>query len=126
MKSLSILEGAFRASLEEQDDAALWFVAALRNCGSEPDVVLAGEAAHYALADQGRPVLRIGDVAVENPPSFEADIRRLLDEGGVVWVVEEDLAELGLAGAALIEGVARISRAGLWELAGDYEHLWFW
>ena len=82
-KILSIVEGAFRATLEEQDDAALWFTAAVRNSGSDTNIMLRNVAVHYALQDQRRPRLQIGDMVVENPPEFDADLMRLMEKGGI-------------------------------------------
>ncbi len=64
---LSIVEGAYRATLEEQDDAALWFNAAVRNSGSDTNVLLKDLAVHYALAGQTAPTLNVGDVTVDRP-----------------------------------------------------------
>ena len=123
---LSIVEGAYRATLEEQDDAALWFNAAVRNSGSDTNVLLKDLAVHYALANQKAPKLQIGDVSVENPPAYDEDLGRIIAKGGKVYVVEDDLAELGLAGAPLIAGVDRISRADLPRVTAAYDHLWWW
>ncbi len=123
---LSIVEGAYRATLEEQDDAALWFNAAVRNSGSDTNVLLKDLAVHYALAGQTAPTLNVGDVTVDNPPAYDDDLSRIIAKGGKVYVVDDDLAELGLAGKALIAGVDRISRADLPRVTAAYDHLWWW
>ena len=74
---LSVVEGAFRATPEEQDDAALWFTAAVRNSGSDRNLLLQSTAVHYALLNQQRPRLEIGDMVVENPPEFDEDLLRV-------------------------------------------------
>lgn len=123
---LSIVEGAFRATLEEQDDAALWFTAAVRNCGSDTNILLKNNAVHYALKDQRRPKLVIGDMSVDNPPEFDADLLRVMSKGGKVYIVTDDLDDLGLGDAALIEGVERIGRGDLPRVTAGYDQIWFW
>ncbi len=125
-KILSIVEGAFRATLEEQDDAALWFTAAVRNSGSDTNIMLRNVAVHYALQDQRRPRLQIGDMVVENPPEFDADLMRLMEKGGKVYVVDDDLADLGLADAPLVAGIERIRRADVAPVTAEYDQIWFW
>lgn len=125
-KILSVVEGAFRATLEEQDDAALWFTAAVRNSGSDTHIVLKGNAVHYALADQRRPRLEIGDIAVENPPEFDEDLLRVMEKGGNVYIIEDDLADLGLGDAKLIAGVQKRSRDSFAQLIADHDQVWWW
>lgn len=125
-KTLSIVEGAFRATMEEQDDAALWFTAAVRNAGSDMNILLKKNAVHYALRDQRRPRLEIGDMAVENPPEFDQDLIRVMESKGTVYVVDEDLAALGLADAALIHGVKRIARSDFARVTAEYDQLFWW
>ena len=126
MNSLSIVEGAFRATLEEQDDAALWFTAAVRNSGSDCNLLLKGLAVHYALRDQQAPALSIGDVTVDHPPRYDEDLSRVIANGGKVYVVSDDLATLGLADAALIDGVDLIGKGDLPKVTAGYDHLWWW
>lgn len=126
MSILSIVEGAYRATLEEQDDAALWFTAAVRNCGSDTHILLKSNAVHYALQGQRRPALQVGDLTVDNPPEFDADLLRMMSKGARVYVVTDDLDELGLGSAALIEGVERVARTELARVTADFDHIWFW
>lgn len=123
---LSIVEGAFRATLEEQDDAALWFSGAVRNSGSDINLLLRSTAVHYALKNQQRPKLTIGDISVQNPPEFDADIARIIDKGGKVFVIQDDLADLGLADAPLVDGVEPVARAGFAKLTASFDQVWFW
>ena len=54
------------------------------------------------------------------------DIASLLDKKVQVYLVDEDVRELGLDDVELIEGVNRIGRADIAALFGGYDQVWQW
>ena len=68
MKILSVVDTAYRATLEEQDDTILWLSHALRNNGAEVGILLTGNAVNYALHGQDAAGLAFGNKRVAHPP----------------------------------------------------------
>jgi hypothetical protein len=103
MRILTIVETAYRATLEEQDDTILWLTRALRNAGAELSVVLRGNAVNYAIR-QACPTLAIGKATITHPAQPNDDLVRLRAKGCPVYVVREDLAERGIDARAVYRG----------------------
>src|SRR5262245_32395804 len=105
MKTLQILESAYRATLEEQDDTVLWFTRAIRAAGAPVDVLLMGAAANYAVRGQDASGFAIGAWSQRHPPKIETEIEKLFRSGARIRVLDEDLAERGISREALIAGI---------------------
>lgn len=126
MRVLQIVETAYRATLEEQDDTVLWFTRAIRGAGAPADVLLIGTAVSYAVRGQDAAGLEIGAWSQRHPPAIELDLTKLLESGARVAAIAEDLEERGIATESIIQGVERVSRRALNSLFGQYDRIWKW
>ena len=126
-KSLNIVESAYRAVMEEQDDTILWLLAAMQGAGGAHTVVLRGNAVNYAIAGQGAPGLTVGDWKQTQVPRMDRDVADLIENRNIpVYVVEEDLAERGIASGELVSGIKLLSRRALPRLFAEYEIISHW
>ena len=125
--SLNIVESAYRAVMEEQDDTILWLLAAMQGAGGAHTVVLRGNAVNYAIAGQGVPGLTIGEWKQTQAPKMDRDVVDLIEHRKIpVYVVEEDLAERGIEKHELVPGIKFLSRQALPALFADYEIVSHW
>ncbi|MBA6413885.1 DsrE family protein [Parahaliea sp. F7430] len=126
MKVLQIVEQAFRATGEEQDDTILWLSRSMRAVGAELHLLLNGNAAYYAVQQGHLPPLRFGHWQQSHPANIEQDLQALIDSGVTVSVVEEALVERGLAQKPSIKGLQRLPRKALASLYNSVDQVWQW
>ena len=125
-KILQVIQSAYRATIEEQDDTIVWLAHMFKDNGGSTDVLLRGNAVNYAVTGQDCSGLQFGSKKQTQPPKLDEDLAKLIPKGVTVFVVEEDLAKRGLEGASLIPGLKRVPAGGMAKLFGDYDQVWQW
>ncbi len=125
--TLNIVESAYRAVMEEQDDTVLWLLAAMQAAGARHTVVLRGNAVNYAVAGQGVPGLTVGQWKQTQAPRMDRDVVDLVENRKIpVYVIEEDLAERGIARRELVPGVTLIGQSALLKLVDEHDVVCHW
>ena len=126
-KTLNIIESAYRAVMEEQDDTIMWLLAAMQGAGAEHTVVLRGNAVNYAVTGQGAPGLTVGGWTQTQAPKMDRDLVDLIEKRKIpVYIIEEDLAERGIERGELVPGVKLVSRTALPGLFAEHALVFHW
>jgi sulfur relay (sulfurtransferase) DsrF/TusC family protein len=126
MKALNIIESAYRATIEEQDDTIVWLTHAMKAADADLAVLLRGNAVNYAVREQDAAGLAFGGWRQTQPPHIADDIAALPAKGVAVYVLAEDLAERGLEAGDLVPGLERVTRDRLPGLFAMHDQVWHW
>jgi len=126
MKALNIIECAYRATIEEQDDTIVWLTHAMTAGGADLGLLLRGNAVNYAVRAQNAAGLAFGDWRQTQPPRLADDIASLVTKGVAVYVLTEDLALRGLEPGDLVPGLERVTRESLPGLFAAHDQIWHW
>ena len=126
-RTLNIVESAYRAVMEEQDDTILWLLAAMQGAGAEHTVVLRGNAVNYAVAGQGVLGLTVGEWKQTQATRMDNDVIDLIERRKIpVFVIEEDMFARGIERSELVPGVQLLSARMLPKHMAEYELVAHW
>jgi hypothetical protein len=126
MKTLSIVESAYRATIEEQDDTIVWMHGAMRAAGAEFALLLRGNAVNYLVEAQDAGGLAFGEWRQTQPPHLAQDLAGLAAKGVGILYVAEDLAERGIEKNEIIAEAQAVRRDALAALVRGYDRVWHW
>jgi len=125
-KVCSIIDTAYRATLEEQDDTAVWFNHILRQSGADITLLLTGNAVNYAVREQQPPALRFGTASIDFPPRLDQDLQKAAQAGVKLVLMRDDAEMHGIPSQALMPEVEQISREQLADFLNEFDLVWHW
>lgn len=125
-KVLSIVDTAYRATLEEQDDTAVWFTHILGQGGADITILLTGNAVNYAVRGQQPPPLSFGKASINHPPQLDQDLQKAVQAGVKLVLMRDDADLRGIPANALIPEAEQISREQLAEFVDGFDLVWHW
>lgn len=125
-KVVSIIDTAYRATLEEQDDTAVWFTHILCQSGADITILLTGNAVNYAVRGQYPPALTFGTASIDFPPRLDQDLQKATQAGVKLVLLRDDAAVRGIPSQALMPEVEQISRAQLADFLNGFDLVWHW
>ena len=126
MKVLNIIESAYRATLEEQDDTVVWLTHAMKGAGGDFTVLLRGNAVNYLSTGQDASGLAFGAKRQSQPPRIAEDLVGLIGKGVEVLYVREDAEDRGLDSSDLVDGPRPVARAEIPTLFDSHDNIWHW
>ncbi|MBA4099129.1 MAG: hypothetical protein C0484_20480 [Rhodospirillum sp.] len=126
MKVLNIVETAYRATLEEQDDPVVWILHAMKGAGADHSVVLSGNAVNYAVMAQGVPPLMFGDKVQKHAPRIAEQVASLVAKGVQVMVVRECLSARGIDEEELMDGLTLVKQGAVPKVMNGFDQVWHW
>ena len=125
-KVVSIVDTAYRATLEEQDDTVVWLNHMLRQSGADITLLLTGNAVNYAVNGQQPPPLAFGMAVIPFPPRLDQDLRKAIQAGVKLVLLRDDADMRGIPASALMPEAEQISREQLAAFLEGFDLVWHW
>lgn len=126
MKILNIVESAYRATLEEQDDTILWLSQSFQNASVDLSILLKGNAVNYLVKGQKPFNLHFGTWKQTQPPELDRDLERMIQKNISVYAIAEDIRDRALPQERLIDSVSSIEKSQIAQLFEQFEYVWHW
>lgn len=126
MRVLQIIECAYRATIEEQQDTILWLCQSLLTTAGEISLLLRGNAVNYAVLNLNVPAMQVGAWSQHRPGDPGRQLRTLIDCGVQIHVLAEDARDRGLIDMDLHEAVNLIPLREVPDLMDRHDQIWHW